>query len=249
MESNPSDKSESADFIEASNLVEKKIGHNKLQIEIDKLASDILEKDKLIDDLQSKLTNANQKNSSIEALNTQLTTEKTNLVEKLQAAQNSLQNSVSHDELKAVNEQLSKLQNENASGAEKLAHLQTLYDNSQKMYDDAAALAQELQFSNTNIHQNFDQLSTEYAVSIEQNNALQSQINALQNNIDSHLSEINSLKDQISHSKKVTLELNTIIEEKSKEIETLSSVSTPVIAEPNNSVIRGKSVRAQRSRR
>ena len=239
----------SADFIQSSNLVEKKIGHNKLQLENEQLLSQLADKTKQIDDLQCQLTNATQKCASIEALNRQLTEEKTRLTDQVQSAQNSLQNSVSIELYNESKDQISKLSSTHASQTEELNSLLNLYNNSLKLYEEASALATELQFSNTNLQQNFDQLSAEYAVSIEQNNSLKNEINTLQNNVESHVAEINSLKAQISQSKQVALELNAIIEEKGKEIETLNSASVLAVPEYTNKVITGKSVRTPRYRR
>lgn len=245
MESNK----DSTEFIQSSNLVEKKIGHNKLQTEIENLSKTLAEKEKALSECQSQITQLHQKCSSLEGLNIQLNNEKKSLADELQATKATLQNSVSSDVLKESTDKISSLQSTNTQVTEELNSIQNLYDNTQKQLAEALGLIEELKISNTNLGLNFDQLSAEYAVSAEQSSALKSEINALQNNIDSQLAEINSLKDQISHSKGVTLELNTIIEEKTKEIELLSSSSAPVIAEGNNVVIKGKSVRASKNSR
>lgn len=245
MESNK----ESTEFIQSSNLVEKKIGHNKLQIEIDSLSKTLSEKEKALSESQSQITSLQQKCSSLEGLHTQLVNQRKSLEDELQATKTSLQNSISSDVHKESQEKISSLQSINTKVTEELNSVKSLYDNTQKQLVDALGVIEELKISNTNLGVNFDQLSSEYAVSAEQSSVLRNEINALQNTIDSHLAEINSLKDQISHSKSVTLELNTIIDEKTKEIELLSSTATPVIAEVNNGAIKGKSVRASKNSR
>lgn len=245
MESNK----DSNDFIQSSNLVEKKIGHNKLQTEIDSLSKALAEKEKLLSECQSQITQLQQKCSSLEGLHAQLVNEKTTLADEFQATKESLQNSVSSDVLKESNQKILSLQSANTQTVEELNSLKSVYEDTQKQLVEALSLVDELKFSNTNLQVNFDQLSAEYAISAEQCSALRSERSTLQNNIDAQLLEINSLKDQISHSKGVTLELNTIIEEKTKEIELLSVSSLPVIAEGNNVVIKGKSVRASKNSR
>lgn len=243
---------DSTEFIQQSNLVEKKIGHNKLQIEVDNLSETLKEKEQQIEEYKSQITALSQKCSSLEGLNAQLSAEKISLTEQVQSAQASLQTSVSADKLEESLQNISQLQSTNTQITEELNSYKQIHQNTQAQLTEALGLLDEYKLSTANLQVNFDQLSSEYAISIEQSTSYKNEINSLQNNIETQLSEINSLKDQITHSKSVALELNSVIEEKTKEIEILSS-STPVIPEiVNSTVIKGKSVRAlkvTRSRR